>query len=214
MYRFVTMERRQIIILSDQDLWKDFISGKNQAFKAIYEKYFPELFKYGCYFSQDEDLVKDCIQDLFVNLHKYRSKLKLTDKIRPYLIASFKQHIFNKLHSLSEGKKKVINIDNLPFDYSFADDSDENIDDGKIALLQNAMNGLTARQREAIYLKYVSGLSYDELSASMNLGYQASRNLVYHAMERLRKSIPEKALILWLITGQISFMRRDQPAIS
>jgi len=44
MYRFVTMGKRQIII-SDKDLWIDFISGKNDAFQAIYEKYFPELFK-------------------------------------------------------------------------------------------------------------------------------------------------------------------------
>ncbi|MCL4483994.1 MAG: hypothetical protein M1445_15515, partial [Bacteroidetes bacterium] len=75
MYRFGVMERKQII-LSDKELWIDFISGNNDAFKTIYEKYFPELFKYGCYFSDDEDLVKDCIQDLFINLFNYRLKLK------------------------------------------------------------------------------------------------------------------------------------------
>ena len=107
MYRFGAMERKQII-LSDKELWMDFISGKNDAFKTIYEKYFPELFKYGCYFSDDEDLVKDCIQDLFINLYNYRLKLKLTDKIRPYLIASFKRNIFNKLRSESKEKKKTI----------------------------------------------------------------------------------------------------------
>lgn len=62
MYRFGAMERKQII-LSDKELWMDFVSGKKDAFKTIYEKYFPELFRYGCYFSADEDLVKDCIQD-------------------------------------------------------------------------------------------------------------------------------------------------------
>ncbi len=36
MYRFVTMERRQIII-SDKELWEDFISGGNEAFQTIYE---------------------------------------------------------------------------------------------------------------------------------------------------------------------------------
>lgn len=196
------MERNQII-LSDKQLWMDFASGKNEAFKAIYEKYFPELFKYGCYFSDDEDLVKDCIQDLFVNLHYYRSKLKLTDKIRPYLIASLKQNIFKKLRSISEGKKKLISIENLSFDYSFVEDTEENSDDEKFALLQNVMNELTPRQREAIYLKYVTGLSYEELSAAMNLSYQASRNLISHAMERLRKVIADKALILLSIIYKI-----------
>ena len=82
MYNFGAMERNKII-LSDKELWIDFISGKNDAFEMIYLKYFHELYRYGCYFSRDEDLVKDCIQDLFINLYNYRLKLKQTDKIRP-----------------------------------------------------------------------------------------------------------------------------------
>lgn len=205
MYRFVAMEGEQII-LSDQELWKDFISGKEEAFKAIYEKYFPELFKYGCYFSSDEDLVKDCIQDLFVNLHNYRSRLIVTNKIRPYLIASFKQNIFKKLKAISEGKKRLISIENLSFDYSFVEDPNDN--DDKFILLQNAMDELTARQKEAIYLKYVTGLSYEELSAAMNLNYQTSRNLIYHAMERLRKVIAMKHLQLLSIICKMPFLKK------
>lgn len=182
-------------MLSDQELWIKFVSGENDAFETIYKKYFPDLFKYGCYFSDDDDLVKDCIQDLFINLYNYRLKLKLTDKIRPYLIASFKRNIFQRLRSESEEKKKQLRIDSLSFDYSFPEDAAEK-DDQKLALLQNAMNELTARQREAIYLKYVTGLSYEELSSVMNLSYQASRNLIYHGMERLRQVISSKVLFL------------------
>jgi RNA polymerase sigma-70 factor (ECF subfamily) len=187
--------KRKLTMLSDQELWIKFVSGENDAFETIYKKYFPDLFKYGCYFSDDDDLVKDCIQDLFINLYNYRLKLKLTDKIRPYLIASFKRNIFQRLRSESEEKKKQLRIDSLSFDYSFPEDAAEK-DDQKLALLQNAMNELTARQREAIYLKYVTGLSYEELSSVMNLSYQASRNLIYHGMERLRQVISSKVLFL------------------
>jgi RNA polymerase sigma factor (sigma-70 family) len=207
MFKFGAMEKKEII-LSDKELWTDFISGKNDAFKIIYEKYFPELFKYGCYFSDDEDLVKDCIQDLYINLYHYRLKLKLTDKIRPYLIASFKRNIFNKLRSQSKEKKKQIRIDSLSFEYSFPEDISEN-DDNKVILLQNAMKELTARQREAIYLKYVTGLSYEELSGVMNLSYQASRNLIYHGMEKLRKVISIKSLLLFSIIFKIPFLPKN-----
>jgi len=195
--------RESQIIGSDEALWTDFISGDREAFRAIYEKYFPELFKYGSYFSDDEDLVKDCIQDLFVNLHHYRSKLSLTTKIRPYLIASFKQNIFNKLRSIAEGRKKLISIDTLAFDYSFVADANEGSDDDRFSLLEKAMTDLTPRQREAVYLKYVTGLSYEELSAAMNLSYQASRNLIHHAMERLRTAITKRVLSLWAMICKI-----------
>ena len=206
MYRFGAMEKNQLI-LSDKELWMDFVSGKKDAFKTIYEKYFPELFRYGCYFSADEDLVKDCIQDLFINLYDYRFKLKLTDKIRPYLITSFKRNIFNKLRSESKEKKRQLRIDSLSFDYNFPEDASEN-EESKIALLQKAMNELTARQREAIYLKYVTGLSYEELSDVMNLNYQASRNLIFHGMERLRKVISKKALLLLLMIRKAPFLKK------
>ena len=65
-FNFALMGGKEIIV-SDKELWIDFLSGEKEAFKTIYEKYFPELFNYGCYFLDDEDLVKDCIQDLFVN---------------------------------------------------------------------------------------------------------------------------------------------------
>jgi RNA polymerase sigma-70 factor (ECF subfamily) len=207
MYRFVAMEKRQEI-LSDKELWIDFISGNNESFKTIYELYFPELYKYGCYFSDDEDLVKDCIQDLFVNLHTYRLRLRLTDKIRPYLIGSLKRNIFIKLRAKSEEKKRQLSLDDLSFDYSFPEDTSEVEDEEKLALLQNAMKELTARQREAIYLKYVSGLSYDELSAVMNLNYQASRNLICHGMERLRKAIANKTLFLLSIICKVPFLKK------
>jgi DNA-directed RNA polymerase specialized sigma24 family protein len=70
------------------------------------------------------------------------------------------------------------------------------------------MQELTARQREAIYLKYVTGLTYEELSVAMNLNYQASRNLIYHAMERLRKVISNKVLFLLSIICKIPFYKR------
>lgn len=194
--------------MSDTELWIDFISGKDEAFRIIYEKYFDDLFKYGCYFLDDEDLVKDCIQDLFVNLHSYRSKLKPTDKIRPYLIVSLRQCIFKKLRSISEEKSKLVSIDNLSFGYSFVEETDEDQDE-KLALLQKALNELTPRQREAIYLRYVTGLSYEELSVSMGLSYQASRNLICHSMERLRKAVAQESVILLLAVCLTPFLKKE-----
>jgi RNA polymerase sigma factor (sigma-70 family) len=204
MYSFGVMERKQNI-LSDKELWTDFKSGKNEAFRTIYETYFFELFKYGCYFSEDEDLVKDCIQDLFINLYNYRLKLKLTDKIKPYLLTSLKRNIFNKLRSESAQKKRQLRLDSLSFDYSFPEETCEK-DDNKIVLLQNAMSKLTTRQREAIYLKYVAGLSYEELSTVLNLSYQASRNLICHGMERLRIVISNKTLFLLSMIRKVPYL--------
>ncbi|MCL4484111.1 MAG: sigma-70 family RNA polymerase sigma factor [Bacteroidetes bacterium] len=179
---------------SDNHLWTDFISGDEEAFRRLYEIYIQDLFKYGCHFSTDEELIKDCIHDLFIDLHHYRSKLKKTDNIKAYLFVSLRRIIIKK--NRQEEKRKPLDINGLPFKYSLCidDNAEELKDEQRLKFLESAMKELSARQREAIYLKFVSGLSYEELSKVLQISYQASRNLIYRGMERLRDSISAKTL--------------------
>lgn len=61
-------------------IWEAFKMGNESAFIFIYETYFDPLFIYGNQFTNNEDLVKDAIQDLFVEVRKNRRKLGRTDK--------------------------------------------------------------------------------------------------------------------------------------
>lgn len=194
--------------LSDRSLWNQFLSGDSQAFKLIYEKYVADLFRYGKRFSTDEELVKDCIQDLFIDLYHYRLKLSKIDRIMPYLMISLKRIILKK--NKNEISKKYLINDILPFEYELEDDHSVEQDEKKIDVLQLAMNKLTDRQREAIYMKYVMGLSYEELAEVLNLNYQTSRNLIYRGMKKLRESINQTSVILFLLLGNLFLKKNDR----
>ena len=45
--------------------------------------------------------------------------------------------------------------------------------------LSKALSQLSARQREAIYLKYHKNLQYEDVAEIMNINYQSVRNLHY-----------------------------------
>ena len=49
-------------------LWKTLIEGDRSSFQQLMQLYYEPLFKYGTKFSADTELIKDCIQDLFLNL--------------------------------------------------------------------------------------------------------------------------------------------------
>lgn len=198
----VVIQKDQFII-SDKELWNKFISGDRDAYKAIYERHFDHLFNYGVRFTFDHDSVKDCIQDLFIDLHKYRHNLKTTEKIIPYLMVSLKRKLVKK-HSQYN---KQINIDteSLPFDYLLQEEiPDESNSELKRQLIQNAMNTITARQREAIYLRYVAGLNYEELAEVMKMSYQSSRTLIYRGMEKLRSKLSDKSIILFSVFRKLN----------
>ncbi len=61
--------------------------------------------------------------------------------------------------------------------------------------LKQAFSNLTGRQREALFLRYYQGLSYEEISDIMDVRYQSLRNLISTALKRLR----EHMIPLWLI---------------
>ena len=88
---------REYQINSDTFLWNDFIKGDENAFRLIYLQYVQSLFKYGCNFTRDEALVKDCIHDVFIDLSKYRSDLSSTNNIKLYLFKSLKRKIIRSL---------------------------------------------------------------------------------------------------------------------
>jgi hypothetical protein len=50
---------------SDKKIWDDFRKGKDQALSEIYNQYIQLLFRFGKKFSNDDELIKDTIQDLF-----------------------------------------------------------------------------------------------------------------------------------------------------
>ena len=52
--------------MQDLQLWQRLKAGEKNALAQIYEDHAAKLLKYGYKFSDNEQLVEDCLQDLFV----------------------------------------------------------------------------------------------------------------------------------------------------
>ena len=74
---------------------------------------------------------------------------------------------------------------------------DEKILDGKLAL---ALNKLSDRQREIIYMKYYQHMEYEDIGRVMDLNYQSARNLLTRALTALRKEMLAIVIILLMLT--------------
>ena len=54
--------------------WRRFKEGDIKALESIYRTYVKSLINFGLKITDDLDLVKDSIQDMFIELWKYRQK--------------------------------------------------------------------------------------------------------------------------------------------
>jgi RNA polymerase sigma factor (sigma-70 family) len=172
-------------------LWGRFLKGDNQVLSLIYLQHSNALFDYGCRFTIDKDMVKDCIQEVFCTLIKNHKHLGETDNVRLYLLKSLKRRIIRELKKSSK-QAGLLNDEDFQFDLRMAEnleDQKNELKEDQRQLVMEAMELLTERQKEAIYLRFNRGLEYEEISFLLNLNYQSSRALIHRAIEKLREVV-------------------------
>jgi RNA polymerase sigma factor (sigma-70 family) len=185
---------------SDHTLWNQLRVGDEEAFSSLFERYYSTLVNYGKTLMSGEDRVKDCVQDVFVDLWTYRHKLNEAIVVKAYLISSVRKRIarFNQRDHIFSNIKTVDSLDFL-FDFTIEDRliADETTAK-KVAQLNKSINKLSARQKEALYLRYHQGLTVEQVSEVLHLNYQSTKNLLHRAILHLRKELPASILVLLL----------------
>ena len=185
---------------SDIALWNQLRSGDEEAFSSLFERYYSTLVNYGKTLMTGEDRVKDCVQDVFVDIWTYRYKLNEAIVVKAYLLSSVRKRIA-RLHHREHIFSNIKHIDSLEFllDFSIEDRliADETTAK-KVEQLNKSINQLSDRQKEAIYLRYHQGLTVDQVAEVLNLNYQSTKNLLHRAILQLRKDFPISALFLLL----------------
>lgn len=173
----------------DSLLWNQLINDSEEAFSIIFERYYSNMLNYGKTLMSNSDLVQDCVQDVFVDLWNYRTNLSHAIVVKAYLLSSVRKRIA-RLHQREHIFFKAKELDTLDFLLEFSIE-DQIIADDELRLnvekLNKHLNNLPARQREALYLRYHQNLSVEEVSKIIGINYQSTKNLLYRAIQQIRK---------------------------
>ncbi|SHG21024.1 RNA polymerase sigma factor [Flagellimonas flava] len=173
--------------------WKLFCEGSEAAFVRIYNHYFKTLYNLGRQFSGDTDLLKDTLQETFINIRKKRAKLHKVVSVKAFLIKCYRNRIITE----QKKRKKSMNLSFSLGAYGFLlTPSHESVlinrqfKQEQIELIRESLNKLTRRQREVVYYFYYNGLSYAQIKDVMGFSsVRAVRNLVYRSLSELKKHV-------------------------
>lgn len=156
--------------------------------KRIYEKHVDDLFSYGRSMGFQEESCKDAIQETFYQLHASRERLHHVQNITAYLFRAFKNNLLDQKKKNERDEALDLHAHSFEVHVTVLDDI---IDDETRALLKkrvtSLLDQLTPNQREAVYLKYMTGLQHKEIADILHINEASVRKLVYRAMEKLRK---------------------------
>ncbi len=181
---------------SDFELWNAFRRGDTQAYEAIYRRYAPALFSYGKRLTSDYDLVRDTIQDVFVEIWQRREHLTDLQTIKFYLFRVLR-------NALSKTRKR--SDDSIDWQEIWpaelfmpsveSDILEEESRQDRVQRLRQGIDRLPERQREAVMLAFYDNLSNEEIGLIMGIQAQSVTNHLSRALHFLRDVIVTWVLV-------------------
>ena len=167
-----------------------FYEGDENKFEELYLEYYPRLLVYGRIISDNEGIIEDTIQELFVELWRKKDSLLIKSSLDSYLFVSFRNNLIRKI------KKQTYS----ELDFDLPDEVElpsENIGEKD---LKKWLKKLPPSQREVLFLRYYENLSYTEISEMLGISYQVARNFSYRALKFLKNKMKYLKTVLMTIS--------------
>ncbi len=174
---------------ADQNWLQQLQQSDEQALAALMKKYYSSLKSYGIRFTQDEALVKDCIQEVFISLWQRRDNIATVLSLKYYLLRAVKNKVLKSLHQ--KARKTAIADWQEKYDF-FQEFSverliiEKQVSEEKAVALRKTLSQLSKRQHEVIYLKFYQRLDHGQIADLMNISRQSVYNLLHEALQKLR----------------------------
>ncbi|NJB82706.1 RNA polymerase sigma factor [Wenyingzhuangia aestuarii] len=195
---FPKTKRKEIVYQVDNDiaLWKEFQLGSEIAFAKIYKENVDKLYRYGLKVVYDKNLVKDAIQDLFIELWDRKEKLSEVNSIKSYLYTSLRRKLIKQQIKHKKTHNSNESVDTLKDELESIEFSliEKQQLDVELKSLKKGLDNLKPKQREIVYLKFYARLSYEEIMDIMSLDKKQAYNLLSRTLKTLKD-----VLILLLI---------------
>lgn len=181
------------------------LKTKQNDYKILYEKYINQMYSYGKSLGIADDVLYDFIHDIFLHLFEYKNEIAQGEQGKFYLLRSLKNRFISQIRKEVD-QVTLTDIEEYDFEISITgldriEEEEERKETGR--QIEQMLACLTSRQREAIYLRYMQGLEYNEIAELCDLTPKGARKLIYRAIDRLREQYGSVSLLYLFLLKDI-----------
>ena len=165
---------------SDERLVDLLRAGSEPAFEAIVSRYRRPLLRY-CSALIGRDRAEDAVQQTFVNAYEAIRRDDAVLRLKPWLYRIAHNASLNAL------RDRALRDEPLEAGSPGAEPPEVALERReRLRSVIDSMQGLPARQRDALLLRELEGRSYEEIAAALGIGDGAVRQLLHRARNTLR----------------------------
>lgn len=193
----------------DQSLYLQLKEGNEQAFKALFEKYYASMCHYACQFLKDADMAEETVQELFVRLWEKRTSLSIDASVSNYLFRSVHNHCLNQLQHQKIRKQYASHV--METSRQEVDWQPFYMEVELMERIEKCINSLPEKRQQIFRLSREKGLKYQEIADQLNISVKTVEAQMGLALKYLRDELKElnpNQLALLLIFKKNSSLNR------
>ena len=164
-------------------------NNDEEALASLMDIYYSDLYNYASRFTKSDELIKDCIQEVFISLWQRREMADTILSPKYYFIRAIKNKVLKAVHRTMQRGTSSDLLDEYDFFHEFSIEQiiiDKQVSEEKAVKLRRIVALLSKRQKEIIYLKYYQHLDHGQIAELMNVSRQSVYNLLHEAIHNLR----------------------------
>ncbi len=173
------------------NIWAKGISSNDEGlFSELFRNTYGIYLKYACQYLRDRDAACDIVQDVFIRLWQTRSIIDPNKSLKALLYQMIRNSSLNYIRD----NIPIVNILEWHKHEQIKDEDETETYNNSDLLekqLQQAIDLLPERQREAFELSRFEGLTHEEIALVMNVAPRTVNNHIVAAMKFLRKQMVE-----------------------
>ncbi|WP_332316681.1 RNA polymerase sigma factor [Salinibacter sp.] len=162
-----------------------------EAFEAIFRRLSEPVFRYVCGMVSDESLAHDLTQDTFAKLWTARDRMASVDSLRAYVFRMARNRVYNQQRDARTRRKNRDQLREAAL-HGSPPAPDQALDADLLRdHLQDWIENLPDRQREALTLRRQQDLGHDEIADLMDIAPSTVNNHIARALKQLRERLHE-----------------------
>jgi RNA polymerase sigma-70 factor, ECF subfamily len=182
-------------------------TGDERAFRALFDALYAPLRRFAFSLVRDAAVADDLVQDAFVRLWDRRERLDDALPVRAYLFRIVRNLALNTRRDAATRRRLLddpLAHDSAAVPRGFAAPDEAAAGDDLGGKLAGWLDELPPRQREALLLSRVEGLSHAEVAEAMGCAPRTVNNHLVAALGTLRRRLAEAGAMVasfgWMLT--------------
>ena len=195
--------RQQHAMVTDEELLAQSLDGDLSAFEVIVNRYKDRLYNFVLRFVKDQQTAEDIVQDTFLRAYRNRESFQAVAKFSTWIYTIAGNLAKSELRRRKRWRFLSIGVQNEDTGATFElPDTSATPDSNTETMLaesriQEAISRLPDRYREAVILRDIEGLDYDEISQIIGCPLGTVKSRINRGRLRLQEELSDLADAFW-----------------